>query len=145
MKIKIARMDKDTTLPSYKSTGASGMDICAAENAELIPGEIRMIHTDIYAEIPQGYEIQVRPRSGLALKHGLTVLNTPGTVDSDYRGEITVILINLGRETVTINRWDRIAQLVVTQVEQVNIEEVSYKELTETDRGTKGFGSTGVK
>ena len=132
-------------LPAYETIGSAGMDVRAAVTEEdpimLQPGERAMIPTGLSVAIPQGYEIQVRPRSGLAAKHGLTCLNTPGTIDSDYRGEIKVILINLGQEAFTIQRGERIAQLVLAPVTQLAWEEVDS--LDETERGAGGFGSTG--
>jgi len=134
-------------LPTYETTGSAGMDVRAAvpEDAPitLAPGARDMIPTGITMAIPHGYEVQVRPRSGLAAKHGLTCLNTPGTIDSDYRGEVKVILINLGSESFTINRGERIAQLVVAPVTQGHMRIVDS--LDETARGTGGFGSTGTK
>jgi len=132
-------------LPAYETIGSAGMDVRAAVSQEdpilLQAGERAMIPTGLSVAIPQGYEIQVRPRSGLAAKHGLTCLNTPGTIDSDYRGEIKVILINLGQDAFTIQRGERIAQLVLAPVTQLTWEEVDA--LDETDRGAGGFGSTG--
>ncbi len=132
-------------LPAYETAGSAGMDVRAAvpdgEPMVLAPGERAMVPTGLSVAIPQGYEIQVRPRSGLAAKHGLTCLNTPGTVDSDYRGEIKVILINLGQEAFTIQRGERIAQLVLAPVTQLAWENVDS--LDETARGAGGFGSTG--
>jgi dUTP diphosphatase len=132
-------------LPAYETIGSAGMDVRAAVSQEdpilLQAGERAMIPTGLSVAIPQGYEIQVRPRSGLAAKHGLTCLNTPGTIDSDYRGEIKVILINLGQDAFAINRGERIAQLVLAPVTQLAWEEVDA--LDETDRGAGGFGSTG--
>ena len=131
--------------PTYKTTGSSGMDIRAKikEPILLNPGERATIPTGLYLEIPNNLEAQIRPRSGLALKHGITVLNTPGTIDSDYRGEILVILINLSSTTFKIEDGDRIAQLVVATVEKITWKNV--KLLTETNRGLGGFGSTGKK
>ena len=132
-------------LPAYETIGSAGMDVRAAVSQEdpilLQAGERAMIPTGLSVAIPQGYEIQVRPRSGLAAKHGLTCLNTPGTIDSDYRGEIKVILVNLGQDAFTIQRGERIAQLVLAPVTQLAWEEVDA--LDETDRGAGGFGSTG--
>ncbi len=129
-------------LPSYASTGAAGMDICAAESVNLRVGKRAAIATGFAFAIPAGYEIQVRPRSGLALKNGITCLNTPGTIDSDYRGEVEVILANLGDEDFLIKVGDRIAQIVVAPVVQAAMIEVDA--LDTTKRGAKGFGSTGV-
>ena len=129
-------------LPAYASTGAAGMDIVAAESLRLAPGARHAVVTGFAISIPEGYEVQVRPRSGLALKHGVTCLNTPGTIDSDYRGEVKVILANLGDEPFGIARGDRIAQLVPAPVQRATLDEV--EELDDTDRGSGGFGSTGV-
>ena len=133
-------------LPSYETTGAAGMDLRAAveagETMTLRPGERALVPTGFIFEVPFGYEAQIRPRSGLAIKNGITCLNSPGTVDSDYRGEVKVILANLGQEDFTIERGMRIAQMVIAPVTQVTVTEVS--EFTETTRGAGGFGSTGV-
>ncbi|MEX6506256.1 dUTP diphosphatase [Jiella sp. M17.18] len=131
-------------LPHYATAGAAGADLRAAiaEPLELLPGSRALVPTGLSFEIPDGFEVQVRPRSGLAARHGVTVLNTPGTIDSDYRGEVMVILVNLGTEPVTIARGDRIAQIVVAPVARARFFEAA--ELTETPRGTGGFGSTGL-
>ena len=132
-------------LPAYETDGSAGMDVRAAvpenEPVVLAPGARAMVPTGLSVAIPQGYEIQVRPRSGLAAKHGLTCLNTPGTIDSDYRGEIKVILVNLGQEAFTIQRGERIAQLVLAPVTRLAWQAVDS--LDETERGAGGFGSTG--
>lgn len=132
-------------LPAYETSGSAGMDVRAAvpeaEPMVLKPGERAMVPTGLSVAIPEGFEIQVRPRSGLAAKHGLTCLNTPGTIDSDYRGEIKVILINLSQEAFTIQRGERIAQLVLAPVTRLAWQEVEA--LDETARGAGGFGSTG--
>ena len=128
-------------LPKYATDGAAGMDVLAAEDVTIASGARHAVATGLAVAIPAGYEIQVRPRSGLALKHGITVPNTPGTIDSDYRGELKVILINLGNEPFAIARGDRVAQLVLAPVTQAAWNEVA--DLDETDRGTGGFGSTG--
>ncbi len=132
-------------IPQYKTNGAAGADICAllSESVVIKKGERAMIPTGLFFAIPEGYEIQVRPRSGLAAKNGVTVLNTPGTIDSDYRGEVKVILVNLGTEDFTVNNGDRIAQIVVAPVTIGVFEQVT--ELDETERGSGGFGSTGSK
>lgn len=132
-------------LPKYETAFASGFDVRAqlAQKISLQPGQSCMVPTGLSFEIPVGYEIQVRPRSGLAAKKGITVLNTPGTVDADYRGEIKIILINLGSETFEINDQERIAQMVLCPVLQVQMELVN--ELSDTARGVGGFGSTGVQ
>ena len=128
-------------LPHYATAGAAGMDIVAAETVTIAPGARHAVATGFAVAIPAGYEIQVRPRSGLALKHGITVPNTPGTIDSDYRGELKVILINHGADPFPIARGDRVAQLVLAPVTQAAWHEV--EELDETARGAGGFGSTG--
>ncbi len=131
-------------LPTYQTAGAAGLDICAAlsEPVLLGPGQHRLFPTGICLEIPDGFEGQVRPRSGLALRHGITVLNSPGTIDADYRGELGVVLINHGPNPVEIKPLDRIAQLVIAPV--VKAEIAVLTELTETDRAAGGYGSTGV-
>ncbi len=131
----------DLPLPAYASDGAAGMDVVAAESLTIAPGERYAVATGFAVAIPAGFEIQVRPRSGLALKHGVTCLNTPGTIDSDYRGEVKVILANLGSEPFPITRGDRIAQLVPAAVQRAGFVEVA--DLDETARGSGGFGSTG--
>ena len=131
----------DLPLPAYATAGAAGMDIVAAEDITLPVGGRHAVSTGFAIAIPQGYEVQVRPRSGLALKHGVTCLNTPGTIDSDYRGEVKVILANLGRETFQVTRGERIAQLVPAPVLRAELQEVET--LDETARGAGGFGSTG--
>jgi dUTP pyrophosphatase len=129
-------------LPAYATRGAAGMDVVAAEDLDLMPGQRHAVATGFAMAIPDGYEVQVRPRSGLALKHGITVPNTPGTIDSDYRGELKVILINHGEAPFAIRRGDRIAQLVAAPVQRAAFEEVD--DLDATARGAGGFGSTGV-
>ena len=128
-------------LPSYATRGAAGLDVVAAETLTLAPGARHAVATGFAIAIPEGYEVQVRPRSGLALKHGITCLNTPGTIDSDYRGEVRVILANLGSEPFEIVRGERIAQLVPAPVLRAGFAEV--EELDSTERGAGGFGSTG--
>lgn len=128
-------------LPAYATAGAAGMDVVSAEDVTIAPGARYAVATGLALAIPQGYEIQVRPRSGLALKHGITVPNTPGTIDSDYRGELKVILINHGAEPFAIARGDRVAQLVLAPVVHAAWDEVA--ELDATERGEGGFGSTG--
>ena len=128
-------------VPSYATDGAAGMDVVAAEDLVLGPGARHAVATGFAMAIPPGYEVQVRPRSGLALKHGITCLNTPGTIDSDYRGEVKVILANLGTEPFPIARGERIAQLVPAPVQRAVFAEV--ESLDETSRGSGGFGSTG--
>ena len=132
-------------LPEYATLQSAGMDL-RADNAEPItikPLQRRLIPTGLFMALPNGYEAQVRPRSGLALKHGITVLNTPGTIDADYRGEIGVVLVNLSDTDFTVNRGERIAQLVIARCEQAELQVVT--ELDETERGLGGFGSTGIK
>lgn len=137
--------DPAVALPSYETTGAAGADVRAnlpdGEAIVLEPGERTLVPTGLRIEIPNGYEVQVRPRSGLALKHGITLPNTPGTIDSDYRGPLGVILLNAGQERFEINHGERIAQLVVAPVVQASFEAV--EELNVTERGAGGFGSTG--
>lgn len=131
----------DLPLPGYASAGAAGFDLRAAASLSLAPGQFAMVPTGFAMAIPPGFEMQVRPRSGLAAKHGVTVLNTPGTVDSDYRGEVAVILINHGSSSFEINRGDRIAQGVIAAAAQMPLIEVDR--LDTTERGSGGFGSTG--
>jgi|TARA_R110000737_G_scaffold342281_1_gene366984 dUTP pyrophosphatase len=144
MKIKVINTSSHE-LPAYETASSAGLDVRAnlTENVVLKPMERSLIKTGLFFEIPHGYECQVRPRSGLALKKGLTVLNSPGTIDADYRGEVGVILINLSNETVILENGERVAQLVFAQVEQA--EWVKAEILSETERGAGGFGSTGVK
>ncbi|MCY7339273.1 MAG: dUTP diphosphatase [Sphingomonas bacterium] len=143
IRIQIARLPhgEGLPLPSYATPGAAGMDIVAAEDLDLLPGQRHAVATGFQVAIPAGYEIQVRPRSGLAFKHGISVPNTPGTIDSDYRGEVKVLLINHGSEPFAIRRGERIAQLVPATVTRAAFDEVG--ELCETERGAGGFGSTG--
>lgn len=147
MKINIKYNSKEGAIvPEYKTVGAAGADLCAylpSQNVTLSPGKSALIPTGLFFEIPDGYEVQIRPRSGLAAKNGVTVLNTPGTIDSDYRGEIKVILINLGEKDFTINDGDRIAQMVIAPVTTADF--TFAENLSETDRGSGGMGSTGVK
>jgi dUTP pyrophosphatase len=135
---------EDLPTPRYMSKGSSGMDIYADVEGELTisPGEIRLVSAGIYMSIPEGFEMQVRPRSGLAVKHGISIVNTPGTIDSDYRGLLGIILINHGKQPFTIKRGDRIAQIVVNKVIQADLAVVD--ELDETARSHGGFGHTGV-
>ena len=142
--IAIKRLETagDLPLPAYETDGSAGMDVSAADALTIAPGKRGLVGTGFAFAIPMGFEVQVRPRSGLALKHGITVLNTPGTIDSDYRGEIKVIIANLGEEDFVINRGDRIAQIIVAPVQRGTLVEVS--ELDSTERGSGGFGSTGV-
>jgi len=135
---------KDLPLPRYMSEHASGMDLCAAVPEPLVlgPGERALVSAGFHMALPPGHEAQVRPRSGLAAKHGVTVLNTPGTIDADYRGEVKVILANLGKEPFAVNRGDRIAQMVIQPVRQAELRPVD--ELPESVRGHGGFGHTGT-
>jgi dUTP pyrophosphatase len=132
----------DLPLPSYETSGSAGMDVRAAEELTIAPGKRGLAGTGFAFAIPDGYEIQVRPRSGLALKKGISIPNSPGTIDSDYRGELKVILINQGEEDFVIARGDRIAQIVVAPVQRGILTEV--QDLDETQRGSGGFGSTGI-
>ncbi|HUG45775.1 MAG TPA: dUTP diphosphatase [Sphingomicrobium sp.] len=143
IRIKLSRLPhgEGLPLPAYASEDAAGLDVTAAEALVLDPGERRAVATGFSIEIPRGYEVQVRPRSGLAVKHGITCLNTPGTIDSDYRGEVKVILVNLGQEPFEIRRGERIAQLVPAPVLRADFVEVG--ELAQSARGSGGFGSTG--
>lgn len=143
-KLKLRRTGAvEVPLPAYQTPGSAGLDLCAAlpEAVRLGPGERRLIPTGLIFEIPSGYEGQVRPRSGLALKFGISIVNAPGTIDSDFRGEVGVVLINHGQEPYVVEPLSRIAQLVIAKVEQVQIELVDA--LTETSRGAGGYGSTG--
>ena len=143
IEIKLTRLPhgQGLPLPHYASEDAAGLDVTAAEELVLQPGHRHAVATGFAIEIPRGYEVQVRPRSGLALKHGITCLNTPGTIDSDYRGEVKVILANLGQEPFEVRRGERIAQLVPAPVLRADFVEVEA--LTDSARGTGGFGSTG--
>lgn len=141
MTVKVINKSKNN-LPQYETIHSAGVDIRADIEAPItvMPLERVMVPTGLFVEIPSGYEIQVRPRSGLAAKHGITVLNSPGTIDADYRGEIKIILVNLSSTPYTLNPEERVAQLVLAQYEQIEWEEA--RELSETERGTGGFGST---
>ena len=142
VKLLIKRLHKNIILPEYKTDGSSGMDLMAnvEQTVKILPGEKKIISTGIMVAIPEQYEIQIRPRSGLAAKNGISVLNTPGTIDSDYRGEIKIILINLGKDIFQINKNDRIAQMIICPIIRVELKEV--ESLPETVRGEGGFGST---
>lgn len=141
MKVKIIN-NSNNPLPSYKTRGASGMDVYSKNSLTISPMGRALVQTGLYMEVPEGFEIQVRPRSGLALKNGITVLNTPGTIDSDYRGELGVILVNLSSESFEIKEGDRIAQIVLSRVESITWDMVLL--LNESERGDNGFGSTGI-
>ena len=134
---------KDIPLPKYMTPGAAGLDLyaCVTESIEIEPGSTALVPTGLALEIPQGYEAQIRPRSGLALKWGITLLNSPGTIDSDYRGEVKVIMINHGQEAFIVNRGDRIAQMVFCPIAIASLEVVD--DLSESNRGQGGFGHTG--
>ena len=141
--ILIKRLSKNIDLPKYETDGSSGMDLSANINSkiQIEPGESSIIPTGISVSIPKNFEIQIRPRSGLAAKNQISVLNTPGTIDSDYRGEIKIILINLGKRSFIVEKGTRIAQMVLCPIEKAKIKEV--EKLEKTDRGSGGFGSTG--
>ena len=144
--LKVKRLDNnpDLPLPSYESGGSSGLDLRAAvvKEVTLRPGEIMLIPTGLSISLPKGYEAQIRPRSGLALRYGLGLVNSPGTIDADYRGEVGVIAINWGKKTLTIRRGERIAQVVISKVSRARVEEVD--ELDATKRGKGGFGHSGT-
>lgn len=142
MKLSILKSDPSAQLPTYAHPGDAGMDVRSIEELTLEPGARALVHTGLVFQLPPDAEAQVRPRSGLALKHGVTVLNSPGTIDAGYRGEVGVILVNLGQRPFKIEKGMKIAQVVVSRVEQAEI--VDVQETDETDRGSGGFGSTGV-
>lgn len=142
MKLNVKKLDPSATLPAYAHPGDAGMDLFACESAAIGPGETRLVKTGVAIQLPAGTEAQVRPRSGLALKHSITVLNTPGTIDEGYRGEVGVILINHGKAAFQVEKGMKIAQMVVQSVLRMEVAEVS--ELTDTCRGAGGFGSTGM-
>ncbi len=141
--LKIKKLSHNINVPEYKTEGAAGMDLCAAisEPITLKPLERSLIPTGLKIELEHGYEAQIRPRSGLSIKHGITLINCVGTIDEDYRGEVCIPVVNLSNETYTIEPQERIAQMIIAKVEQATIEVVT--ELTETSRGSGGFGSTG--
>lgn len=145
VRITRLRENRDLPLPEYESEGASGMDIRAAVNEPVVlkPGEIALIPSGLSVAVPPGYEAQMRPRSGLAFHHGVGMVNAPGTIDSDYRGEIGIIMINWGKEPFTIRRGDRIAQMIISRVYRAELAEVDV--LDTTSRGQGGFGHTGVE
>jgi len=147
IKVQVKRLlhGEGLPLPKYMSDHAAGMDLYAAVNPEVIipPGEWKLVPTGIAIALPEGYEAQVRPRSGLALKQGVSILNTPGTVDADYRGEVGVILMNHSKQDLIIKRGDRIAQMIINEVVRIDFEQVA--ELPETSRGAGGFGHTGLR
>jgi len=143
IQVQVKKISPLAEIPKYMTTGSAGCDVkaCLPQPLEIAPGQRTAVPTGLAFGIPEGFEIQVRPRSGLSIKQGLTVVNSPGTIDSDYRGEVMVLMINLGTETVRIQQGDRIAQLVIKKVEQ--IEWRSVDDLSQTERGAGGFGSTG--
>ncbi len=143
MKLKVTRLHPEARLPAYQHATDAGLDLSSVEDLEILPGESRLVRTGIAIELPPATEAQVRPRSGLALKHQITVLNAPGTIDAGYRGEIGIILINHGRHPFQVTAGMRVAQMVIAPVTRAVIEEVG--QLTESDRGTGGFGSTGTQ
>jgi len=146
IKIKVRQKDnaKDLPLPNYATSGSSGMDLYAdvQDGLTLLPGNVKLISAGIYVSIPEGYEAEIRPRSGLALKHGITLLNTPGTIDSDFRGLLSLIVINLGKEPFVIRRGIRLAQMVIKEVMKAEFE--LTEELDKTKRSVGGFGHTGI-
>ena len=141
MELKIKQLHPLATIPTYAHPGDAGLDLFAIESQEILPGETQLIKTGIAIALPSGYEAQIRPRSGLALKHSLSVLNSPGTIDTGYRGEIGIILINHGKKTFKVVPKMKVAQMVVTSFIQAKV--IAVKELDPTSRGSKGFGSTG--
>lgn len=143
MKIQIKKLYQDAYIPKYQTSGAAGFDLHSIEDTTISSGQSRLIKTGLAMAIEDGYELQIRPRSGLALKNGITVLNTPGTIDSDYRGEIMVLLINHSKQDFIIKKGDRIAQGVVSKVYQADF--IEMPELDHTQRGSGGFGSSGIK
>lgn len=143
IEVKFKKLSEDAKIFEKATSGSAGYDVFSNEDNAIYPGEVKLIKTGISVELPEGFEMQIRPRSGLALKNGITVLNTPGTVDSDYRGEVGVILINHGVDIFKIKKGDRIAQAIFNHVYDVDCVEVNS--LSETSRGVGGFGSTGVK
>ena len=142
VKVKVQKIKDNATIPKYAHEGDAGVDLHSTEDYVLKPGERILVSTGIKIAVPKGYEAQIRPKSGLALKHGITVLNTPGTIDAGYRGEVGVIAVNLGKEDYKIEKGKKIAQMIVNKVEEVEFEEVD--ELDNTTRNEGGFGSTGL-
>ena len=141
LNVKVKRINEAAIIPQYAHKGDAGLDLFSVEEKNITPGETALVHTGIQIELPEGTEAQIRPRSGLALKYSITVLNTPGTIDEGYRGEIGVILINHGKFDFKVEKGMKIAQMVIKPVLRVHVEEVD--ELSETKRGTGGYGSTG--
>lgn len=142
MKVRVKKIHKDAKIPNYAHQGDSGMDLYSVEEATIEPGERKMVGTGLQISLPKGFEAQVRPKSGLAANFGVTVLNTPGTIDSSYRGEIVIIVANLGKESFKVEKGKKIAQMVIARVEEAEIKEV--EELDDTARKDGGFGSTGL-
>ncbi len=145
LKLVVRRVGSvEVPLPAYQTAGAAGLDLCAAVAEPIViqPGDRQFVRTGIAIALPEGYEAQVRPRSGLALRHGIGIVNSPGTVDADYRGEIGVVLVNHGREPFTVKAGDRIAQMVIAAVARAEV--VLVEALDDTERGARGYGSTGV-
>ena len=142
LQVKIQRIDKNAKLPSYAHAGDAGMDVYSNEDYKLMPGERKLFSTGIKIAVPNDYECQTRPKSGLAIKHGISIVNSPGTIDSGYRGEVGIILINQGKEPYHVEKGSKIAQLVFNKVETAELEEVEA--LDETSRNEGGFGSTGL-
>ena len=143
MKLKVKKLNPEARIPSYAHQGDSGMDLYSVEEATIEPGERKIVGTGLQISLPKGFEAQIRPKSGLAANFGVTVLNTPGTIDSCYRGEVKVILANLGKEAYKVEKGKKIAQMVIARVEEAEIEEV--EELDKTTRNRGGFGSTGLE
>jgi len=141
IRLKVKRLSDIARLPSYSQPGDAGLDLCAIEAVDLLPGQSMLVRTGIAIELPEGHEAQIRPRSGLALRHGITVLNSPGTIDQGYRGEIGVILINHGSQPFHVPSGAKIAQMVVQAITTVEVEEIEH--LSDSRRGTGGFGSSG--
>ncbi len=142
MILKIKKLSNNAIMPEYKTMQSAGMDLCSIEDSIIKPMEIKLISTGLSFEIENGFEAQIRPRSGLSLK-GITVANSPGTIDADYRGEVKIVLINLGKEDYKISKGDRIAQAIIAKAEQAIIQDAD--KLSETERGSNGFGSTGLR
>ncbi len=143
MKIKISKLNESAIIPKYSHPGDAGMDLFSIEKKQILPGETKLILTGIALELPSGTEAQIRPRSGLALKNSITVLNSPGTIDTGYRGEVGVILINHGKDPFEVFPGMKIAQMVITSFIQADV--ITTEQLSTTSRGSGGFGSTGIK
>ena len=143
MKVLVKRLDEGVKMPAYAHEGDAGVDLYANENKSIAPGEVALVATGIKIALPLGFEAQVRPKSGIALKNGVTVLNTPGTIDAGYRGEVGVIIVNHGKESFAVEKGKKIAQMVFNKIENAELKEV--EELDETTRNEDGFGSTGLE